>query len=260
MPGRGGIKRCSYFLLLLLHWAWSPTSGRPQFGGRAQFFMTVGRCPISQGQTSTNLKARTRRMSSIASFPVMPQLLKLQRSERGSRFQPSKCFLELETYITFLYIQYFQFLGDSVPPTPLWKPVQEQAIRVTIDNSSVFTPDDNKPQFGFRRSELIAQEDQDGNRTEYYTKIESGITAFHFSVQANTQQQLNFQHEYQPLFIEPNDGTHIFDLQTGMMRARPSFTLRVGLIGVDHSCKGPNPIRRCRNPLSYTPHPLARRY
>ncbi len=97
--------------------------------------------------------------------------------------------------------------------------MEEQAIRATIDNSSVFTPGDNPPQLGFRRGELIAQEDQEGNRTEFNTKIESGITAFHFSVQADAQQQLNFKHEYQPLFIEPNDGTHIFDLQTGMMRA-----------------------------------------
>ncbi|KAH9060200.1 hypothetical protein EDB87DRAFT_1562267 [Lactarius vividus] len=110
---------------------------------------------------------------------------------------------------------YFQFLGNNPPPTPLWKPIQEQAIQATIDNSSVFTPGSNPPQFGFRRGELIAQPDQTGNRTAFNAQIESGLTAFHFSVQANSQQQLNFQHEYQPLFIEPNDGTHIFDLQTG---------------------------------------------
>ncbi|KAH9006721.1 hypothetical protein EDB84DRAFT_1447561 [Lactarius hengduanensis] len=93
---------------------------------------------------------------------------------------------------------------------------QEQVIRATIDNSSVFTPGSNPPQFGFRRGELIAQDrDQTGNRTAFNAQIESGLTAFHFSVQADSQQQLNFEHEYQPLFIEPNDGTHVFDLQTG---------------------------------------------
>ncbi|KAH9020494.1 hypothetical protein EDB85DRAFT_2004399 [Lactarius pseudohatsudake] len=115
--------------------------------------------------------------------------------------------------------QYFQFLGKNTPPTPLWPvraTVQEQVIRATIDNSSVFTPGSNPPQFGFRRGELIAQDrDQPGNRTAFNAQIESGLTAFHFSVQADSQQQLNFGHEYQPLFIEPNDGTHVFDLQTG---------------------------------------------
>ncbi|KAI9433089.1 hypothetical protein BJY52DRAFT_843011 [Lactarius psammicola] len=111
--------------------------------------------------------------------------------------------------------EYFEFLGNSVPPTPLWKPVEEQAFRATIDNSSIFTPGQNPPQLGFRRGELIAQADKTGNRTEFNNLIESGQTVFHFSVQADTKQQLNFKHEYQPLFIEPNDGKHIFDLQTG---------------------------------------------
>ncbi|KAI9443006.1 hypothetical protein H4582DRAFT_1872650, partial [Lactarius indigo] len=110
---------------------------------------------------------------------------------------------------------YFQFLGNSPPPTPLWSPVQEQAIRATIDNSSIFTPGSNPPQLGFRRGELIAQPDQNGNRTTFNTQIESGLTVFHFSVQADSQQPLNFKHEYQPLFIEPSDGTHIFDLHSG---------------------------------------------
>ncbi len=109
--------------------------------------------------------------------------------------------------------------------------MQEQAIRTVIDNSSVFTPGNNQPQLGFRRSELIAQGDQSGDRTEFNTKIESGITVFHFSVQTDPKQLLNFKHEYQPLFIEPKDGSHVFDLQTGMMRAPtllspPSWTDR----------------------------------
>ena len=95
---------------------------------------------------------------------------------------------------------------------------------MTIDNSSVFTPGSGGPQFGFRRSELIAQQNQTGNRTTFDAQLETGQTAFHFSVQADPSQPLNFAHEYQTLFIEPSDGTHTFDLQTGMMRMRPAFS------------------------------------
>jgi len=98
--------------------------------------------------------------------------------------------------------------------------VQEQAVHTTIDSSSIFTPTDNKPQLGFRRSELIAQGDQNGDRPAFNAKMQSGITAFHFSVQTDPKNQLDFKHEYQPVFIEPPDGSHVFDLQTGMMRAQ----------------------------------------
>ncbi|KAI0251105.1 hypothetical protein BJV78DRAFT_1275556 [Lactifluus subvellereus] len=111
---------------------------------------------------------------------------------------------------------YFQFLGKSLAPTPLWaKVVQEQPVHALIDNSSVFTPGQNPPQFGFRRSELLAQPFQGGDRTGFDATLESGTTAFHFSVQTDAKQSLNLAHEYQVVFIETPDGTHIFDLQTG---------------------------------------------
>ena len=45
--------------------------------------------------------------------------------------------------------------------------------------------------------------------------METGTTVFHFSVQQDASRPLNYSHEYQVVFIEPNDGSHIFELQLG---------------------------------------------
>jgi hypothetical protein len=100
--------------------------------------------------------------------------------------------------------------------------VSEQPIRVDIDNSSIFTPGSSTPQLGFRRSELIAQESKNGNRTAFDATLESGVTAFHFSVYADENRPLNYTHEYQTVWIEQSDGTHVFDLQIGTCRERKS--------------------------------------
>jgi len=110
---------------------------------------------------------------------------------------------------------YVQFLGDSVAATPLWEPVQDQAFLVTIDNTSVFTPGNSQPQFGFRRTELIAQQNQAGDRTTFNALLQTGKNAFHFSFLADQSQPLNLTHEYQIVFIEPNDGTHVFEAKLG---------------------------------------------
>jgi len=111
---------------------------------------------------------------------------------------------------------YFQFLGNAVPPTPLWgSAAQDQAFLVSIDNTSIFVPGSGQPQNGFRRGELIAQQSKTGDRTAFDAQIESGRTAFHFSVMADPTQPLNVSHEYQAVFIEPNDGTHVFQLDMG---------------------------------------------
>jgi len=109
---------------------------------------------------------------------------------------------------------YFQFLGRTHRATPIWQ-MHERSIRIVIDNSSIFTPGGSAPQLGFRRSEIIAQPYQGGNRTKLDEVLESGTTAFHFSVHADAQRPLNYAHEYQALWIEPSDGSHIFDLQIG---------------------------------------------
>ncbi|KAI0044808.1 glycoside hydrolase family 131 protein [Auriscalpium vulgare] len=109
---------------------------------------------------------------------------------------------------------YVSFLGHSVAPTPLWAQ-PEQTILSTIDNTSIFTPGSSPPQTGFRRGEIIAQPYAGANRTIFDSEIETGISTFHFSIQSVKALPLNYTHEYQVVWIEPTDGTHVFDLQIG---------------------------------------------
>lgn len=69
------------------------------------------------------------------------------------------------------------------------------------------------PQNGFRRTEFIAA--RDGEHTELLNVIETGVTAFHFSIKEDAARPLNYSHEYQIVFIEPNDGSHVFGIQLG---------------------------------------------
>jgi len=112
--------------------------------------------------------------------------------------------------------QYTQFV--NIPyPTPLWSgpfTTTDVVIAISIDNSSVFVPGGNisNAQFGFRRTELIAQL----NSTTQLTAISQvGTTAFHFSIAADDSKPLNLTHEYQVVFIEPSDGSHVFGAQLG---------------------------------------------
>lgn len=86
---------------------------------------------------------------------------------------------------------------------------------MTIDNSSVFLPGGSNPQYGFRRTELIAQ--KNGDHAGLVEEMEVGSTAFHFSIMRDERHPLNLKHEYQVVFIEPNDGTHVFGIQLGMV-------------------------------------------
>jgi hypothetical protein len=52
--------------------------------------------------------------------------------------------------------------------------------------------------------------------------IETGVTAFHFSVYADKKRLLDYTHEYQAVFVEKPDGSHVFDLQTGMRQPKSS--------------------------------------
>lgn len=42
-----------------------------------------------------------------------------------------------------------------------------------------------------------------------------GVSVFHFSIKADLLRPLNYTHEYQIVFIEPSDGTHVFGIQLG---------------------------------------------
>lgn len=115
------------------------------------------------------------------------------------------------------HLQYTTLLGHHIPPTKLWNklPIQttEQAISVKIDNSSVFIPGGGPAQYGFRRTELIAQ--INGSHTALNAITDVGVTAFHFSIKLDEKNRLNYSHEYQIVFIEPADGSHVFGIQLG---------------------------------------------
>ncbi|KAG8794746.1 hypothetical protein FRC12_022078 [Ceratobasidium sp. 428] len=111
---------------------------------------------------------------------------------------------------------YVSFDPNVPPPTTLWgssksfpKLAKEQTVSVKIDNSSVFVPGGNaaNSQYGFRRTELIAQNDR--------TVLEKGKSVWHFSIRPDEKRPLNYKHEYQIVFIEPDDGTHVFGVKVG---------------------------------------------
>jgi len=88
----------------------------------------------------------------------------------------------------------------------------EQVLAVSIDNSSIFMPGGN-PQNGFRRTDIIAE--KDGSPGNLLPDMETGKTVFHFSLMLDDSRPLNFNHEYQVVFIEPSDGSHVFGIQLG---------------------------------------------
>lgn len=57
--------------------------------------------------------------------------------------------------------------------------------------------------------------------------IESGRTVFHWSIRRDKKHDLNYKHEYQVVFIEPNDGSHVFGLQLGSPFTYPTGRLPV---------------------------------
>ncbi|KAJ4482474.1 hypothetical protein J3R30DRAFT_2179165 [Lentinula aciculospora] len=116
---------------------------------------------------------------------------------------------------------YTTLLGTSSTPTPLWNTlISEQVISLTIDNSSIFVPGGSTPQNGFRRTDIIAQ--GNGSNSALDAIMEIGVSKFYFSVKDNEQLPLNYSHEYQIVFIEPSDGTHVFELQLGTPFSNPT--------------------------------------
>jgi len=114
--------------------------------------------------------------------------------------------------------QYTQFIHDTHSPTPLWSNSSshtEGVIAVSIDNSSVFVPggDPDKAQFGFRRTELIAQKNFSSAQLTAISQVNT--TAFHFSIAADDRKPLNLTHEYQVVFVEPPSEPHVFGVQLG---------------------------------------------
>ncbi|QRW02109.1 glycoside hydrolase family 131 protein [Ceratobasidium sp. AG-Ba] len=108
----------------------------------------------------------------------------------------------------------FVSFSNTPSPTSLWSPNSkdpiEQTVAVKVDNSSVFVPGDDpaNSQFGFRRTEILAQ-------NKDTTSMESGTTVFHLSVMKDPSKPLNTSHEYQFSFLETSDGNHVFSMSTG---------------------------------------------
>ncbi|KAF8964258.1 hypothetical protein BDZ97DRAFT_1904550 [Flammula alnicola] len=75
-------------------------------------------------------------------------------------------------------------------------------VVVSIDNSSIFLPGGTNPQSGFRRTDIIAQ--NNFSPSNLVPLMETNVTS------------LNYNHEYQMVFIEPNDGSHVFGIQLGI--------------------------------------------
>ncbi|KAG6918847.1 hypothetical protein DXG01_011252 [Tephrocybe rancida] len=124
---------------------------------------------------------------------------------------------------------------QHVAPTSLWNKQllpflpatipTEQAISIKIDNSSVFVPGGGPPQYGFRRTELLAHTNGSSSTADLNAQMETGVTVFHFSIKLDESAPLNYDHEYQIVFIEPNDGTHIFGVQLGSPFTNPTGKL-----------------------------------
>ncbi|KAF7798258.1 hypothetical protein EIP86_009475 [Pleurotus ostreatoroseus] len=127
---------------------------------------------------------------------------------------------------------YSTLLGHTSQATPLWNHAlvlpTEQVISISIDNTSVFVPGSGGPQNGFRRTEFIAAEN--GDHADLNPVLETGTTVFHFSIKQDPRRPLNFTHEYQIVFIEPNDGSHVFEIQldpTGPLPAPNAHAFKV---------------------------------
>ena len=125
--------------------------------------------------------------------------------------------------LTLNQTQYTQFIRGTILPTPLWSSPSsdaEDVIAVSIDNSSVFVPggNPNNTQYGFRRTELIAWKNSSIGELTAASQINT--TAFHFSIAADDDKPLNYTHEYQIVFIEPSDGSHVFGVQLGTHNGR----------------------------------------
>ncbi|KAH7910499.1 hypothetical protein BJ138DRAFT_1114053 [Hygrophoropsis aurantiaca] len=129
---------------------------------------------------------------------------------------------------------YSTLLGLLLPPTPLWNQPSvlpfltvptEQPIAISIDNTSIFIPGGTPPtpQNGFRRTGLIAQ--ANGNHTALNAITDVGTTVFHVSIRGDELRPLNYTHEYQIVWIEPNDGSHVFEIQLGSPFTDPTGPL-----------------------------------
>ncbi|KMS82356.1 hypothetical protein BVRB_033960, partial [Beta vulgaris subsp. vulgaris] len=97
-------------------------------------------------------------------------------------------------------------INTDTLPSSLFDGSEFQALKLSLTDSSIFVPNPAVIQNGFRRSELLPKSG---------AGLTSGVTTFHFSLMKDPKNPLNLAHEYQLVFIEPNDGTHVFEIKYG---------------------------------------------
>ncbi|KAG6379446.1 hypothetical protein JVT61DRAFT_11923 [Boletus reticuloceps] len=86
---------------------------------------------------------------------------------------------------------------------------------ISIDSTSIFALGGNpsQPQYGFRCTEPIAQKYD--NHTLLNSIADVGTIVSHVFIRADDHHPLNMSHEYQIVWIKPNDGSHVFEIQLG---------------------------------------------
>ncbi|KAI6358755.1 hypothetical protein MCOR25_007262 [Pyricularia grisea] len=90
-------------------------------------------------------------------------------------------------------------------------------LEVTINDKSIFVPNPDTVQNGFRRTELLIASN---NGTDDSTK---GVKTLHFSVAKDAKRPLNLTHEYQLVFLEDNKfSTNQIVVKTGTIAGQTS--------------------------------------
>lgn len=90
---------------------------------------------------------------------------------------------------------------------------------MTISDKSIFAPNADYSQPGFRRAELLPASNSGLDNSTV------GVKTLHFSLLRDTQRELNTSHEYQLVFLETNDfSTNQFALKYGTIFGREEET------------------------------------
>ncbi|CZT19417.1 related to endoglucanase c [Ramularia collo-cygni] len=100
----------------------------------------------------------------------------------------------------------------TIPPS-LNDGTQYKAVEVTLNDNSIFAPSATNKQTGFRRTELLPQ-----NNAIPVNASTSGVQMWHLSVRRDESRQLNYSHEYYLFWLESRDFSHNqFILGTGTL-------------------------------------------
>lgn len=107
-------------------------------------------------------------------------------------FNPSSVLGQNQTFAEVLRF-------PTVPPS-LNDGSQYKAVEVTLNDDSIFAPSATNKQTGFRRTELLPQND-----ALSVNASTSGVQIWHLSVKRDESRQLNYSHEYYLFWQESQD-------------------------------------------------------